>query len=91
MKKEEPSICSMRENPSSLEETTGSLSRQGLTATAQIEKALSLISEFLRDAVSMIPTLNLHCRGFSGFRLKSFVEPPYADPHVRWRGGRRQQ
>jgi hypothetical protein len=52
MKKEEPSIGSVRGNPSSLEETTGSLSRPGLTAAALIEKpALSLIFEFLREAV----------------------------------------
>jgi len=52
MKKEEPSIGSVRGNPSSLEETTGSLSRPGRTAAALIEKpALSLILEFLREAV----------------------------------------
>ena len=52
MKKEEPSISSMRGNPSSLEENTGSLSRPGRTAAAQIEKpALSLILEFLMEAV----------------------------------------
>ena len=52
MKKEEPLICSVRGNPSSLEETTGSLSRPGRTAAAQIEKpALSLIFEFLMKAV----------------------------------------
>ena len=52
MKKEEPSIGSMRGNPSSLEETTGSLSRPGLTVAALIEKpALSLIFESLREAV----------------------------------------
>ena len=52
MKKEEPSIGSVRGNPSSLEETTGSLSRPGLTAAALIEKpALSLIFESLREAV----------------------------------------
>jgi hypothetical protein len=52
MKKEEPSIYSVRGNPSSLEETTGSLSRPGRTAAAQIEKpALSQIPEFLMTAV----------------------------------------
>ncbi len=52
MNKEEPSIGSVRENPSSLEETTGSLSRPGRTALALIEKpALSLIPEFLMEAV----------------------------------------
>ena len=52
MKKEEPSISSVRGNPSSLEETTGSLSRPGLTVAALIEKpALSLIFEVLREAV----------------------------------------
>jgi hypothetical protein len=52
MKKEEPSISSVRGNPSSLEETTGSLSRPGLTARALVEKpALSLTREFLMEAV----------------------------------------
>ena len=52
MKKEEPSIISVRGNPSSCEETIGSLSRPGCTALALIEKpALSLILEFLREAV----------------------------------------
>jgi hypothetical protein len=52
MKKEEPSINSVRGNPSSLEETTGSLSRPGRTALAQIEQpALSLHFEFLIEAV----------------------------------------
>jgi len=52
MKKEEPSIGLVRGNPSSLEETTGSLSRPGRTATALIEKpALSLMPEFLMEAV----------------------------------------
>ena len=52
MMKEEPSIDSMRGNPSSPEETTGSLSRPGRTAAAQIEKpVLSLIFEFLIEAV----------------------------------------
>ena len=52
MKKEEPSIGSVRGNPSSLEETIGSLSRLGSTAAALIEKpALSLIFESLREAV----------------------------------------
>jgi hypothetical protein len=52
MKKEEPSIGSVRGNPSSLEETTGPLSRPGRTATAQIEKpALSQLFEFPIEAV----------------------------------------
>lgn len=51
MKKEEPSIISVRGNPSSFEETTGSLSRPGRTALARIEKpALSLILESLMEA-----------------------------------------
>ena len=50
--KEEPSLGSTRGNPSSSEETTGSLSRPGLTAAALIEKpALSLNAEFLMEAV----------------------------------------
>ena len=53
MKKEAPLINSVRGNPSSLEETTGSLSRSGRTAVAQIEQpALGLIPEFLREAVA---------------------------------------
>ena len=52
MKKEEPSICSVRGNPSGLEGNTRLLSRAGRTAAAQIEKpALSLIFEFLMKAV----------------------------------------
>ncbi len=52
IKKEEPSINSVRGNPSSFEETTGSLSRPGRTALARIEKpALSLLSEWLLEAV----------------------------------------
>ena len=52
MKKEEPLINLVRGNPSSIEETTGSLSRPGRTAAAQIEQpALSLIFEFLMEAV----------------------------------------
>ena len=51
MKKEEPSISSMRGNPSSYEEATGSLSRPGGTALALIEKpASSLILESLMEA-----------------------------------------
>ena len=47
MKKQEPSIHSVRGNTSSLEETTGSLSRPGCTALAQIEKpAWSRLFEF---------------------------------------------
>ena len=50
--KEEPSIGSRRGNPSSPQETTGSLSRPGRTAAASIEKpALSLFPEFLMEAV----------------------------------------
>ena len=60
MKKEEPSIGSVRGNPSSLEETTGSLSRPGRTAAAQIEKpALSLIFEFLMEAMFDAPNVEL--------------------------------
>ncbi|MGM0491184.1 MAG: hypothetical protein ACQESR_31035, partial [Planctomycetota bacterium] len=36
---------------------------------------------------STIPTPTLLTGHYSGSRLESFVEPPYADPHVRWRGG----
>ena len=51
--KKEPSSNSVRGNPSSLEETTGLLSRPGRTAVPQIEKpALGLIPEFLREAVA---------------------------------------
>lgn len=50
--KEEPSLDSMRGNPSSPEETTGSLSRPGPTAAAPSEKpALSLFPESLMEAV----------------------------------------
>ena len=50
--KEEPSIDSVRGNPSSHEETTGSLSRPGRTAAAPIEQpALSLFPEDLMEAV----------------------------------------
>ena len=50
--KEETSLSSMRGNPSSSEETTGSLSRPGRTASALSEKpALSLFSESLMEAV----------------------------------------
>jgi len=50
--KEEPSIGSVRGNPSSPEETTGSLSRPGRTAAAPIEQpALSLFPEDLMEAV----------------------------------------
>ena len=52
MKKEEPLIISVRGNPSSYEETTGSLSRPGRTAPALIEKpALSLILASSMEAV----------------------------------------
>lgn len=50
--KEEPSLGSMRGNPSSPEETAGSLSRPGRTAAAPGEKpALSLFPESLMEAV----------------------------------------
>jgi hypothetical protein len=50
--KEEPSIGSRRGNPSSPQETTGSLSRPGRTAAASIEKpALSRLFEFQMEAV----------------------------------------
>lgn len=50
--KEEPSADSLRGNPSSLEETTGSLSRPGRTVMAQVEQpALSLFPETLMEAV----------------------------------------
>jgi len=52
MKKEEPSIGLARGNPSSLEESTGSLSRPGRTVPAPIEKpALSLNRKFLKESV----------------------------------------
>ena len=48
--KEEPSRGSMRGNPSSPEETTGSLSRPGRTATAPCDPpALSLFFETLME------------------------------------------
>ncbi len=50
--KEEPSAASTRGNPSSREETTGSLSRPGRTVTASAEQpALSLFSESPMEAV----------------------------------------
>jgi RNA-directed DNA polymerase len=56
--KEEPSLGSTRGNPSSLEETTGSLPRSGRTAAAPSEKpALSLFPEFLMEAV--VDTANM--------------------------------
>ena len=56
--KEESSIDSSRGNPSSLEETTGSMSRPGRTATAQIEQpALSQFPESLMEAV--VDTANM--------------------------------
>jgi len=49
--KEEPSTDSLRGNPSSSEETAGSLSRPGSTAAAQAEQpALSLFPETLMEA-----------------------------------------
>ena len=50
--KEESSANSLRGNPSSTEETTGSLSRPGSTVMAQVEQpALSLFPETLMEAV----------------------------------------
>ena len=50
--KEEPSTDSLRGNPSSTEETTGSLSRPGSTVAAQVEQpALSLFPETFMEAV----------------------------------------
>ena len=46
---------------------------------------------FPRPQRSTIPTSKRLTRGDSGTRLESFVEPPYADPHVRWCGRRRQR
>ena len=53
--KEEPPLGSTRGNPSSLEETTGSLSRPGSTVTARVEQpALAFhgegVAAFLDDA-----------------------------------------
>ena len=42
---------------------------------------------FPRPQRSTIPTSKRLTRGDSGSRLESFLEPPYADPHVRWCGG----
>ncbi len=57
MKQEEPWICLVRGNPSSLEETIGSLSRPGHTALARIEKpALSLTQEYLMEPVVDAPS-----------------------------------
>lgn len=56
--KEEPSLGSTRGNPSSQEETTGSLSGPGRTAAAPSEKpALSLFPESLMEAV--VDTVNM--------------------------------
>ena len=56
--KEEPSANSLRGNHSSTEETTGSLSRPGLTVTAQVEQpALSLFPDTLMEAV--VDTANM--------------------------------
>jgi hypothetical protein len=58
MKKEEPLINSVRGNPSSLEESPGSLSRPGRTALARIEKpALSLNREFPMEPVVDAPNI----------------------------------
>jgi hypothetical protein len=35
----------------------------------------------------MKPTPNLFTGRYSEIRLESFIEPPYAEPHVRWCGG----
>jgi hypothetical protein len=49
--KEESPVNSLRGNPSSTEETKGSLSRPGSTAAARVEQpALSLTFEFLKEA-----------------------------------------
>ncbi|MFT5524593.1 MAG: RNA-directed DNA polymerase [Pirellulaceae bacterium] len=56
--KEESSINSLRGNPSSTEETAGSLSRTGSTVAAEVEQpALSLFPEILMVAV--VDTTNL--------------------------------
>jgi len=56
--KEEPSANSLRGNHSSTEETTGSVSRPGLTVTAQVEQpALSLFPETSMEAV--VDTANM--------------------------------
>lgn len=56
--KEESSINSLRGNPSSTEETAGSLSRPGSTVAAQVEQpALSLFPESLMEAV--VDTANM--------------------------------
>jgi RNA-directed DNA polymerase len=56
--KEEPSANSLRGNPSSPEESAGSLSRPGSTAAAQVEQpALSLFPETLMAAV--VETANM--------------------------------
>ena len=58
MKKEEPSIGSVRGNPSSLEETIGPLSRPGRTVLARIEKpALSLNRDFPTEPVADAPNI----------------------------------
>ena len=58
MKKEEPSINSVRGNPSSLEETIGPFSRPGRTALARIEKpALSLTQKLLMEPVVDAPNI----------------------------------
>ncbi len=92
MKKEEPSVSSVRGNPSSLEEPAGSLSRPGRTAAALIEQpALSPIFEFLIIAVVDASNTEPALMKLPETRLKSFVEPPSAEPHARWCGGCRQQ
>ncbi len=53
--KEEPSTNSLRGNHSSTEETTGSLSRPGLTAAARAEQpALSSLMDASRDAANVV-------------------------------------
>ena len=92
MKKEEPSVSSERGNPSSLDETPGSLSRPGRTAAALTEKpALSRIFEFLIEAVVDASNTAPALMKLPGTRLKSFVEPPSAEPHARWCGEGGQQ
>jgi len=87
MKKEEPLINSVRGNRSCLR-ATGSLSRPGRTALARIEKpALRLNREFLTEPVADAPNIEPALLTLLRIRTKSFVEPPYAEPHVRWCGG----
>ena len=86
--KEEPSVNSRRGNTCEQADlnrsdcvgpqTTGSLSRPGRTVAARTEQpALSDFSELLRG---------YSASKLSGRHLPTFVEPPDADPHVRWCG-----